>query len=323
MRHFLVLNPASKNGKSRRKFQRIFSFLHEKQIDYDFEVTRSMEHASLLSAWANTEGYDVIVAVGGDGTINRVLNGFYDDDGRRISRASLGVLHTGTSPDFCRSYGIPHRLDMALKTLAGSRTREICVGKIVLARRSGPYYPEKPVATNASFMTRYFACCANIGLGAALARCANNGIRKRMGDFCGTLVSLLRVLSSCAQAECTVVQDGEQRKEEKLINLSIGKSRFVASGIKIESDLKTEDDRFYCLRLRKVDIWNLLPLIGLLYTGRKLKDSSFAALDYCRYTEIFGRTEVEFDGDAQGFLPCRIEMAQDRLDLIVKEKSDE
>jgi diacylglycerol kinase (ATP) len=321
MKHFLVLNPASKSGTSRRRFKRIFSFLHQQKIEYDYELTHSMDSAYELSRWANRQGYDVIVAVGGDGTINRVLNGFYDDSGKRLSDASMGVLYTGTSPDFCKSYGIPHRLDSALKTLTEGRRRKIRVGKILLARHCAPLDIGKPVAGNRTFKTQYFACCTNIGLGAKVARYANEGTRKRLGDVCGTLLSLLRSLSECEQAVCSVALDGGSRLEERLTNLSVGKTRFVASGIRIENELKREDDRFYCLLIRKIDIWNLLPLIGLLYRGRRIKGLSFASLDYCRHIEIFGRdgsTEVEFDGDPQGFLPCRIEMAEERLDLIVK-----
>ena len=120
----------------------------------------------------------VIVAVGGDGTINRVLNGFYDERGNRISDASLGVLHTGTSPDFCKSYSIPCQLDQALDHAfrrlpekdPGREDRPGAAARIRPSTRS-------PFRTTVVFHARYFACCANIGLGRPLpaVRTAESG----------------------------------------------------------------------------------------------------------------------------------------------------
>ena len=110
MKYFFILNPASCSGASEKSFAVIKHILESHSIEYEYAVTKDLDEAYSLSAQGNREGYDIIVAVGGDGTINRVLNGFYNKEGRRISHAKLGIIYTGTSPDFCRSYNIPlHR----------------------------------------------------------------------------------------------------------------------------------------------------------------------------------------------------------------------
>ena len=106
MKYFFILNPGSCSGASEKSFAAIKHILKLRGIEYEYAVTKDLDEAYSLSAQSNRQGYDIIVAVGGDGTINRVINGFYNKEGRRISHAKLGIIYTGTSPDFCRSYNI-------------------------------------------------------------------------------------------------------------------------------------------------------------------------------------------------------------------------
>ena len=105
MKCFFIINPQSRNGRSGKMTDRLISLCKDTGIDGEYALTTSLGHAFELSQKANRESYDAVVAVGGDGTINRVLNGFYNEKGRRLSNAKMCVIHTGTSPDFCKSYG--------------------------------------------------------------------------------------------------------------------------------------------------------------------------------------------------------------------------
>lgn len=319
MKYFFVLNPGSAGGKSGRRFSSVLEAATRRRVRFDFEICRSLDHACDLSRKANRSGYDVVVAVGGDGTINRVLNGFYDERGRRISDASLGVLHTGTSPDFCKSHAIPCQLESALELLFGGRTKKILVGRITLAQQFEPAFDGKPVSDDALFHTRYFACCANIGLGASVARCANNGIRKRLGDSPGTFIAILRSLARFEQSSFTIVRDGEAQTIPRLVNLAIGKTFHVASGIKVRSELHEHDRRFYCLALHDLRMVDVVPCLVSLYSGRTIQGTRYAELGYCSSIHVLGNSrypEVEYDGDPQGFLPCCIETAADELSVI-------
>jgi diacylglycerol kinase (ATP) len=319
MKYFFILNPGSAGGRSRRAFPEVFDAACRRRISFDYEVCRSLEHARDLSWKANRARYDVVVAVGGDGTINSVLNGFYDDTGTRMSDAALGVLHTGTSPDFCRSHSIPCRLDAALDVLFDGCVGKIEVGKIRLAKRYDPAFDEKPVCDNGVFSTRYFACCANIGLGAAVARNANGGIRQRLGDSAGTFVSIVRSLAGLKQSRFSIIRDGVPYTVDRLVNLAVGKTFHVASGIKIRNDLEGNDGRLYCLTVHDLRLVDVVPCLLSLYDGKEIRENRFSRLDYCTSVHVLGnalRPEVECDGDPQGFLPCHIETAADRLDVI-------
>jgi len=81
MNIFLVMNPGSRGGRSRKLFQKIFQLLEKNKITFEYQITSSMEDAEMLTREACSRSYDAVIAVGGDGTINRVLNGFYDFNG--------------------------------------------------------------------------------------------------------------------------------------------------------------------------------------------------------------------------------------------------
>ena len=134
--YLLIANPHARNGRGRKKLAQLRAELERRGVNYDLALCQGLDHARMLSAEANRSGYDVVVGVGGDGTINRVLNGFFDASGRRLSSARLGVIHVGTSPDFCRSYGIPVGVPAAVDALLAGLARPIRARRAVRSRKA-------------------------------------------------------------------------------------------------------------------------------------------------------------------------------------------
>ncbi len=320
-RYFLIVNPGSKGGKSQYKVDKILSLFKEKQLNFEYAITKSLQDAYDLSVMANQNKFDVIVVVGGDGTINRVLNGFYDKDGNRISDARFAVIYTGTSPDFCKSYNIPTRLNAAFDAIYQNKTRKILIGKILHCKKNNIKNVGCSIHDVSVSETEvdYFACCVNIGLGAATANMANSGIRKYLGDTAGTFISLISALIKYKPCDFEVEQNGEKRNIEKLFNLSAGITRFIASGIKVNHDLQQDDRLFYNLTIKKLNLLNLPKALYSVYSGKKIKNSNIINLSYCTSLSIKGNVNaaVEFDGDPYGFLPCKIELAKDELEIIL------
>ncbi|WHH59475.1 diacylglycerol kinase family protein [Petroclostridium sp. X23] len=327
MRYYLIMNPGSKGGKSKRLFKEIFHFLDSNNITYDYKITGSLEEAYRFSVAANKTGYDVIVAVGGDGTINRVINGFYDvSSGSKISNARLGVIYTGTSPDFCKSYCIPIKVQPAVRILLEGKSKKIQIGKIIHARTNYPKYDNLPISrVTEDVVTSYFACCTNIGIGAFIARNANNGIRKYLGDIAGTFISMIKSLMLYRPCAFATIINGDKRIYHDVFNISIGKTTYIASGIKVKNDLQPEDEKFYCLMVRNLRWMNWLKIFKQIYSGNRIVNNNHISLDYVEKIEILGQSEnpeIEFDGDPRGFLPCTIECVQYPIELICEVKNE-
>lgn len=321
MKYFLIMNPKARGGKSQKLFDLIFTLLNNANIVYDYRITSSIVDAYEFSVYANTEQFDVVVAIGGDGTINAVLNGFYNKNGKKISGSSMGVIYTGTSPDFCKSYNIPINTKRAVQTLIGNNRIKIGIGKLTYSVKNDINFNEQLLNDNQNKEVRYFGCCANIGLGASVARRANNGIRKYLGDFMGTLFSLFITIVKYRANNFYIIKDGVKTTITKLYNLSIGRTKYIASGIKVHNSIGLKERKFYCLVARNFTILNLPGILIKAYSGKKIKNTKLFYLDYITQIEVkgnFKNPEIELDGDPIGYLPCKIELANDYLVLITK-----
>jgi len=310
MSYFLIINPGSNHNRGAKFIPVLFAELDKRKIDYDYKLTNTLEDANQFSKEANEKGAEVVVAIGGDGTINKVANGFFDENGNRISTAKLGVIHTGTSPDFCRSYGIPTKSSLAMKTLLKGFTKEISVARI-----------EYHMQTGASRIG-YFTCCASLGIGAQVAKRSNSGIRKYFGDSLGTFISILISLCGYKPSDLNILCDGKEEVIENNFNTFIGKTTFIASGMIVNHNLKSDDNRLYVLSMKRLNLLNIVPALRAIYSGKAICNKDYISFAYATSLDVLkGKTnnEVEFDGDPQGFLPCRISIAQDKLELIANE----
>ena len=132
---------------------------------------------------------------------------------------------------------------------------------------------------------------------------------------------MLKTLIFYRANDFTVVSDSEKFNIRKLYNLSVGRTKYIASGIKVNNTIESGDGRFYCMLVQNLNLFKAPSLIRKVYSGKKIINNSHLSLSYCRSIEIYGNSlnsEVEFDGDPGGYLPCKIEMASEPLDLLVE-----
>jgi diacylglycerol kinase (ATP) len=309
MKYFLIINPRSRSERCRKKFRKILEEFKKRGWEFSYVFVSSYALIRAESEYANRHGYDAIIAVGGDGTINATINGFYDGDGKRISTARFGVLYTGTSPDFCKSFGIPLGVEKAIDVISDPHIRHIRTGRIQFRT------PENTGMTE----TRIFACCANIGLGAGVAK-DSNMIRKYTGDFAGTLIAVLWNLMATGSVRMIGSVDKVMFDMHRVMNISIGRTKYIASGIRVSEGMPDEDDRFYLLTAKNISLKTLPRLLNQVYTGR-LTSLETLELKYAREVEFDSPDKsagVEFDGDPAGILPCKAGLATDPLELMVE-----
>lgn len=307
-KYHLILNPGSRGGKAEGDFESIFSLMIEAGLDYDYVFAGTYEEIREASATANAGECDVIVAVGGDGTINAVINGFYDENGMTISSKMLGVIYTGTSPDFCKSFGIPLGFKEAVQTIWAGKARKIRIGSIRLRKDPAKDQME----------TRYFSCCASIGIGAAVAEKANR-FRKRLGDTAGTLTAILSSLFTFHPVGMIIKMGSEERIISRVTNIFVGRTKYIASGLKVKNEMKDDDERFYVICVNNLNLLRLPGLLRQLYTGN-ISNSKVLEVFYTDKISIFSEdkeTRVEFDGDAAGFTQCSVQAAKSMLSLII------
>jgi len=153
-KNYIIFNPTADHGKAVKHIAQIEAAMDEMNIPYKLELTRSSGHAielareaaglSLKGKRGKGESYGTIVAAGGDGTVNEVINGLMTAKGGPGSDSShggdfpdFGVIPVGRGNDFAYGAGVPHNIEQACRLLKGDSVYSMDVGRV-----TGGYYPE-------------------------------------------------------------------------------------------------------------------------------------------------------------------------------------
>lgn len=147
-RHLVIYNPTAGQGKAAERIPETETLLGSLGLDYELRVTQKVWHAAELARDAGREGYEVVVAAGGDGTVNEVVNGLMIARERGEGIPALGVLSIGRGNDFSFGADLPPDLAGCVEVLGGGCARPMDVGRV-----TGGDYPQG----------RYFANGIGIG----------------------------------------------------------------------------------------------------------------------------------------------------------------
>lgn len=312
----LIANPASRSGRGKRLWPFWRRALEEARIPHVFQETASaadcMDKAEQAmaaghgpSAPATAQATSIVTAIGGDGAINAVMNGMLRASGKNGGNTALGVLYSGTSPDFCRFHGLPLDAKRALNTLIAGQARPIDLAALNCD-------PEKGVQ-----IRRCFASSCNIGLGAATARFANTW-RRYFGDRLGTGLGLVRAMLAHRSFSCRLMLDGEPAAFEKANHVIVLKNPFIASGIRVKLQAKPDDGMFYAIVIHGYSRMGLLGLVRSLYSG-DWANLPGVFVRQCRAVSLTTTPvqTVECDGDPCGLTPVAARILPKALRLVV------
>lgn len=136
-RYCIIVNPTAGKGAATKALPEIEQKLEHLGIAYDIKITEYPGHAIQLAQEAGTNGYETVVAVGGDGTVNEVINGLMAATNGSQATANLAVLPVGRGNDFSYGMGVPQDLESACKLLVNGKTRKIDIGLV-----KGGDYPD-------------------------------------------------------------------------------------------------------------------------------------------------------------------------------------
>ncbi len=142
-RHYIIANPTSGRGTGARMIPTIERLMDHHHLDYTLVRTREPWHAAELAYQAAADGYERVVAAGGDGTVNEVINGLVRAGEEGKGRPAMGVLTVGRGNDFAYGVNLPHNLEEDVQALAAGRVQPIDVGRL-----TGGLYPRGRVFGN-------------------------------------------------------------------------------------------------------------------------------------------------------------------------------
>jgi len=240
------------------------------------------------------------VAVGGDGTVNEVVNGLVGAE-----TAELAVIPRGTGGDFVRTFGIPSKLDDAVRIALDGKTRTIDVGRASYDRWVGG--PGEA----------FFANIASAGMSGAVAKRTNESTSSPLGGKVAYLWSTVAVFVRWQNTEIRVTVDGETRSGQ-MFDVIVANCRYLAGGMKITPDASPDDGLFDVLLIGDLTKRDLLVTLPKTYRGRHLPHPK-AELLRGAVVEVDAPQPlpVELDGEQPGTTPVRFEVDPKALLLRV------
>jgi YegS/Rv2252/BmrU family lipid kinase len=293
----LVVNPQSAGGKTERRWPQLRATIHEAFGPFEERFTRTAGDATRLAREALLGGADLVVAVGGDGTINEVVNGFFDGARPVAPDACFGIVPAGTGGDFIKSLSVPRDTFAAAAALKAP-ARPIDVGRLSYVGGDG-----QPAM-------RHFINIASFGIGGLVDRYVNES-SKAFGGTLSFAFATLKAGASYKNARVRLTLDGGPAREGRIYNVAVANGRYFGGGMKVAPDAALDDGMFDVVTMGDFGFSDLL-LRGLdIYTGRHVSNPKVSVARARRVDAApsdGGEVLLDVDGEQPGRLPATFEL---------------
>ena len=300
-----VVNPYAAGGRAGRLWPALDGRLRERLGEVAVRFTTYSGHAARIAQDLITDGYDLIIAVGGDGTTSEVANGFLRNDCPINPEAQLGILPAGTGADFPRSLAISSNTDEAINVLAGGRVMPIDVAKV---RYTGSDGRERQ---------RHFLNLMSFGISGAIAVRAKGGLQA-LGGKAAFLWATLRTAATDRGRAVEIRVDNDDRWRPLFItNVAVGNGRFHGSGMHACPRAVLDDGLLDVTIIDYLDPLEIVRDIRVLYSENVY---AHPKTHHLRVRRLAARstepTWIEVDGEPLGRLPIEIEVLPQRLRIL-------
>lgn len=244
----VILNPAAGRGYGARAEPEVRQCLEAEGVDFDLVRTKGPWHAAQLAEQAAREGFETVVAAGGDGTANEIINGLLAVS-QNGTGPKLGVIPAGSGSDFASGIGLPADLREACRRIARGENRTIDIGRVTVAGQE----------------PRYFGNVVGVGFdGAALIETLKI---KHLRGLALYLVAVLKTILLTFEAPMTTVRyDGEEMVLPAML-ISVTNGPREGGGFFIAPEAKPDDGLFDVCIAREVDRLTMLRLLPHFLRG--------------------------------------------------------
>jgi len=305
LRTVIVVNPKSQNGALGRRWPDLVVILRRELGSFEEVHTKGPGDATRLTREALANGATCVVAMGGDGTINEVVNGFFPSTGGGITgdlsahddAPALGILPFGTGGDFRKTLHLPTDIARAAQIIRAGHRRLIDIGKVSYATRNG--HNE----------IRYFANVASFGISGVVDRLVNQS-SKRLGGRISFMLSTVRASMEYNNQRVHLQFDDDPNDTVDLtINtVAVANGRYFGGGMYIAPEALLDDGYFDVVAVGDMGLGDFVIHGRRLYRGTHLtldKVSHRRARIIRAEPVVAGdQVELDIDGETPGILPA-------------------
>jgi YegS/Rv2252/BmrU family lipid kinase len=299
----VIVNPNAGRGKGEKDWKTIASLLEQYALPYKACFTEARRHAILMASDGIKQGYRKIMVVGGDGTMNEVVNGVFAQKICPTSDITLGMITVGTGNDWGKLFGIPLQYEAAIRILKESKSRLQDAGMVYFYHGT-------------SRQKRYFINIAGLGFDAVVVKRTN--IQKDKGHKGKALymINLLRSLLQYRHTYVVVEIDGRILRDD-VFTISIGIGRFSGGGMMQTPHAIPDDGLFDVTIIKKIRKGDIIMSLRRLYDG--------SILEHPKIEGFIGKNilidsdpliHVEADGESLGHSPIEFSILPKSINII-------
>jgi diacylglycerol kinase (ATP) len=302
----VVVNPAAGGGRLSAAWPQLAAMLERRLGPLSVLTTRASGDGRDLAAQHVRNGAALVIAAGGDGTANEVVDGLLLAGGG----AELGVISVGTGRDFVRTLGGHVDLAAAVEAIGSGRTRRIDAGRVTYRGDDG------------QTGTRHFLNVASLGVSGPTVRKVNASkqgrqVHGKLAFYYHTVAELLRYRAQHVRVR---FDDGEAIGVRTALVVAAN-GRYFGSGMMIAPDAAIDDGLFDVLVYRAESKLRMILDFNLIYRGAHISLPR-VMLKRCRWVEIeplgdatVNSAIIEVDGESPGRIPARFEVLPGALTL--------
>jgi diacylglycerol kinase (ATP) len=281
-KYLIVLNPIAGKGKAAERIPEIETLLKDRGVDYELRVTQGVWHAAEMARNAGRDGFSVIVAAGGDGTVNEVVNGLMLAREKGEKLPALGVLSVGRGNDFAYGAAVPTSLEGCVDALTAREPVPMDVGKV-----TGGDYPEG----------RYFANGIGVGFDTIVGLEAAK--LKRVHGFMAYVIGALRTFVMYPEAPLVRLASDGGTIETASHQISIMNGKRMGGTFFMAPDSVNHDGLFDLCMAERLSRREMIALIVHYTKGTQAKSRKIRTGRSSRYeiTALEGGLVVHADGE--------------------------
>ncbi|MCP4443754.1 MAG: diacylglycerol kinase family lipid kinase [Myxococcales bacterium] len=307
-RTLLVVNPRSQNGTLGKRWPQLSQRVRRHLGSFEEAFTEGPEDATRIATEALKDGVDVVVAIGGDGTINEVANGFFENGEPVAPNASMGILPIGTGGDFRKTIGLPKDLDKAAEILSRFQSKRIDLGKLAYTTRDG------------AKEQRIFVNIASFGMSGKIDEEVNSS-SKRLGGKLTFMLATAKVGMRFKGKRVRIVFDGDEDTslDTTISTIAVANGQFFGGGMQVAPNAAIDDGRFDVVSIGNMGTFESIWKGRHLYSGTHLNlDNVSERRATSVYAESADGQEVvlDVDGETPGVLPATFTVMPEALSLI-------
>jgi diacylglycerol kinase (ATP) len=306
----LIVNPQAGGGRAGRNFPLLRPVVERVLGAVDVATTRASGDAIAIARDAAKAGRELVISIGGDGTLHEVANGVLDAKEGGAEQTAVGFIAEGTGGDFRKSLDLPHRLDRYLEAIGSGRERRVDAARATFRNADG------------SEGRRWFVNILSAGLGGRVDRFVADSPRALSATAAYFWASVRALaVSEPARISC-VIENGGERTETRLDvwTIAVCNGGTFGSGMRIAPMARVDDGKLEVVALSAPSKARLVLLSRKLYAGEHLAlaGTFHQRGERVEITSAPGARETVFldiDGEPLGELPLRVEIVPGALRL--------